>query len=57
MTIAIKEIEAERASFQGDEEFQMLTPHIHTTDTDDTSYRGLDTTVPYPYKAALNRAK
>jgi len=49
MTIAIKEIEAERARSQDDEELQMLGPNVHGIDTGDSSYHSVATTAPYNY--------
>ena len=54
MAIAIKEIEAERAVSQGDEEqLGMLRPHKHATGTGDTSYQGIATTAPYAHQVAV----
>lgn len=53
MTVAIKEIEAERAA-QGDEELGMLGPNTMTTGPGgDTSYKGVATQDPYSYQGAL----
>lgn len=52
MTVAIKEIQSERAMTQGegDEEFAMLTPPVHSNELDDSSYHGAATTAQYPYQ-------
>lgn len=52
MAMATKEIEAERALSQGDEELGMLRPNTSTTGPDDTSYKGVATSDPYAYEGA-----
>lgn len=46
MSIAIKEIEAERAIAQGDEELDMLSPRVHGTGAGDTAYHGVSGKMP-----------
>jgi hypothetical protein len=41
MAIATKEIEAERAISQGDEELDELSSNLHATNIGDTSYHGV----------------
>jgi hypothetical protein len=50
MAIATGEIEAERGLAQG-EELERLSPTLEATNTEDTSYRGVASTTPYPYQS------
>jgi hypothetical protein len=56
MTIAVKEIRAERALLQGDEELQMLTPNVQGFGSSDTSYHNGAITTPHPYRSPIGTA-
>ncbi len=46
MQVAIREIEAERAISQGDEELNMLGPRGYGASPGDTSYQGVSGKIP-----------
>ena len=56
MAIATEEIELERGISQG-EELERLSPALEATNIDDTSYRGVSNTAPYPYQSEMDQVK